>query len=756
MKKILLSICALFLIFSMSSCTSKTEMKKVDELINEIEKLPEVITLDMEEKVTTLINNYNNIDVKYQPKVTNYEKLVKAKSTIDSLKEEDRNNKEASLAVDAEIESLLPLTNLTLDDEQKVKNVMKKYEELNSAAKQYVTKYDDLLKAQEKIEELKSELERDQAIAASVDDLITDLPNPSDLTLDDEGKVVAARTAYDDLTSNQQKYVRFLDDLIAAEEQIEKLKKIEQQKAQAKKVDDAILALPAYASVTLNDEEKINKVRAMYDALTSEEQAYVTKLANLIALESKINKLKHPTSDNILDMVSDVVSSDVIDTLPSNIDGISYKWSSSNPNLYIIKDGMGYASKVNQTHKKQIVTVSVEITYQDGYTDTLSKTIVINPIKFTNMPSTPVATYFSTGAMYAYKRYNTRYLKDGTIFSSTTKDILDIVYYAFITINADGTCQIADTSYLDEVRKLRENNVRIIASINGVSSESCKNFRNITADANLRKKFVNNLMDLVEKYNLDGLDIDWETVSESLKVVASSMNALSKELREEMTLRQEEGGTPYYLTAAVPASSYGTASDRFDFKTLNSYLDYINIMSYDLNKTNYTSHLSPLYSSSYDNGYHFSCDYGITRISSLGFDRSKLIIGSAGYGKAYKVSGSSSSSYVGLGALGSLISISGVDGSFNSGTLYGNAIKALIDSGKYTKYDEYNTSGKFVGSYLYNATDKIFVTYDSEEAIKLKYEYANSMSGVGIMCWCYSEDTSDNFVDAIYKAKLEK
>ena len=263
-------------------------------------------------------------------------------------------------------------------------------------------------------------------------------------------------------------------------------------------------------------------------------------------------------------------------------------------------------------------------------------------------------------------------------------------------------------------------------------------------------------MDLVEKYNLDGLDIDWETVSESLKVVASSMNALSKELREEMTLRQEEGGTPYYLTAAVPASSYGTASDRFDFKTLNSYLDYINIMSYDLNKTNYTSHLSPLYSSSYDNGYHFSCDYGITRISSLGFDRSKLIIGSAGYGKAYKVSGSSSSSYVGLGALGSLTSISGVDGSFKSGTLYGNAIKALIDSGKYTKYDEYNTSGKFVGSYLYNATDKIFVTYDSEEAIKLKYEYANSMSGVGIMCWCYSEDTSDNFVDAIYKAKLEK
>lgn len=27
-----------------------------------------------------------------------------------------------------------------------------------------------------------------------------------------------------------------------------------------------------------------------------------------------------------------------------------------------------------------------------------------------------------------------------------------------------------------------------------------------------------------------------------------------------------------------------------------------------------------------------------------------------------------------------------------------------------------------------------------------------SMEGVGIMCWCYSEDTSDTVINAIYKA----
>ena len=86
-------------------------------------------------------------------------------------------------------------------------------------------------------------------------------------------------------------------------------------------------------------------------------------------------------------------------------------------------------------------------------------------------------------------------------------------------------------------------------------------------------------MNLVEQYNLDGLDLDWEAVSESLKPVASQYNLLCQELRAEMDKRQDAGGSPYLLTMAVPASSYGTESDRFDFKTLNKYLDYINIMS---------------------------------------------------------------------------------------------------------------------------------------------------------------------------------
>lgn len=464
----------------------------------------------------------------------------------------------------------------------------------------------------------------------------------------------------------------------------------------------------------------------------------------------KIDDTEIDPSD-ILSLVSDIATSKTVDSLPTTLNGATFEWSSSNPALYRIANGTGTVSKVNQTHKAQQVTITVNIRYANGTTQVKSKPITVDPILFDDLVSTPVATYFSTGAMYAYKQYNERYKQDGTLFSATTKEALDIIYYAFITINADGTCQLDNTSYLNEVRALRENGVRIIASVNGVSSQSCANFMDLTADPTKRAVFVKNLMDLVEKYNLDGLDIDWETVSSTVKVVASSMNALCKDLRAEMNRRQDDRGTPYFLSAAVPASSWGTASDRFDFKTLDQYLDYINIMSYDMNRTDKTSHLSPMYASSYDGGYGFGCAYGVERLVSLGFSRNKLIIGTAGYGKAFKVTGASTNTtYPYLGVAGTLTQISGVPGSFASGTVFGNGIQYLLQTGKYTKYTEFNKNGQIVGSYLYNATDRIFVTYDSEEVVKAKYAYANSMDGVGIMCWCYSEDTADNVINAIY------
>lgn len=480
----------------------------------------------------------------------------------------------------------------------------------------------------------------------------------------------------------------------------------------------------------------------------------ITEVNDTVTVYAKwvISKVEITTS-TILNCVSDIVTSDTIDNLILKNDDATFTWSSSDNRLYTITDNTGRTSRLYQTHQTQKVIVSVEIKYNNGDIITLSKEIIIAPVLYSNITTTPVATYFYTGAISAYQQYNERYLKDRTLFSANTKETLDIVYYAFIVPKADGSVSIQNTAYLDQVKELKNHNVRILGCVNGVSSETSSAFKTITADATLRKTFINNLMDLVEKYNLDGLDIDWEAINSTIEPVASQVNALISELREEMNNRQAEGGTPYLITMAVPASSYGTATDRFDFKTLNKYVDYINIMSYDMNKTDITTHLSPLYKSQKDNGYGFGCDYGVNRLVSLGMSKEKLIIGSAGYGKAYKVTGTISETYPGLGVAGTLTKIDGINGSFASGTLYGSAINILIKSGNYVQYTETNSKGQVVGSYLYNSTDRIFITYDSSEAITAKYNYAAANPGVGIMCWAYTEDTADIVIDAITAAK---
>ena len=97
--------------------------------------------------------------------------------------------------------------------------------------------------------------------------------------------------------------------------------------------------------------------------------------------------------------------------------------------------------------------------------------------------------------------------------------------------------------------------------------------------------------------------------------------------------------------------------------------------------------------------------------------------------------------------------LKGIPGAHASGTLFYNAISKLLNNSQYKKYIEYNSKGQLVGSFLFNEYAKIFITYDSEEVIEAKYEYAQASEGMGIMCWAYTEDTADNFINSIYNVK---
>lgn len=456
--------------------------------------------------------------------------------------------------------------------------------------------------------------------------------------------------------------------------------------------------------------------------------------------------------------MSDEVSSDTIDTLPLEINGASLLWTSSNNDIYTINNGQGYTNRLHQKHIKQYVDITLTVTLGEEQ-KIFSKNITINPVLFDEMVN-PKAVYFAVGSASNFTNNSIRYKTDKELFSTKFKNNIDIVYYASATLDNSGNVYL-DDKYMDKVLELKNYGARIVLVLNGAESTYLENLTIVCDNDLLRTALASNIMDKVVEYNLDGVDIDWEFPGTSnlgehytTERDQVNMNKLLKELRQEMNSRQDSKGSTYLLSAAIPATSWGSERYKWtgdeELGGINDYCDYVNMMSYDLNKTTHSSHQTPLYSSSVSNNYSFGVDYGVNRFVELGLDKSKIIIGCAAYGKTYSLSGTSVSvSYPGLGVSGTLCKIPSVTGSFSSGTIYYSEIASLLSNPSYVQYDEYNTNNEFVGSYLYNESLNLFITYESSTSAAYKALYAKS-NGLGIMLWAYGEDTTETIINSIF------
>lgn len=553
--------------------------------------------------------------------------------------------------------------------------------------------------------------------------------------------VEAARKAYDALTDKEKSLITNYQKLLNAENKIV----IEIAKYQS--VIDLINLIPD--PVTLSSSSKIIEAENAYEKLAELYRPFVTNYQKLLDAREVLNELLDNVDFNIHDYIPEYIDGDIY--APSTIGTKKLTWSIIDSELLIYSNEYFKINKIYQNHQEQKATVAVLI--DDGVDQLkLTKDVVVGPIVYDKLTKSPVAAYVNSGAMYHYVEYNGR----EEVFSSNAKEALDIVYYCFVNPTSSGGVTISDAfkKYYDDVIALKNSGVRVVVSVAG----STQVFSDVCYSDTLREKFAQALVDVVVEYNFDGIDLDWEfpgTGSRDTAIDKANYTKLFKSLREKLDAIQDDKGTNYLLSSAVPSTSWGT--NRYDFPGMNTYLDYVNMMSYDLNRTDKTTHISPLYTSSKDGGYGFSVQYGVNRFTSLGLDKSKIIIGVACYGKSYKVTGSvsSSSTLPGLGVTASLTQIAGVVGSHASGTIYYYGIEQLIQTGKYTKYIETTSNGNIVSSYIYNATEKIFISYESAEVIAAKYQYALD-NGFGIMCWSMPEDASDVYINTIYDMKKDQ
>jgi chitinase len=158
-------------------------------------------------------------------------------------------------------------------------------------------------------------------------------------------------------------------------------------------------------------------------------------------------------------------------------------------------------------------------------------------------------------------------------------DKLTHINYAFLIPNADGT--FVDMGQSQGIAQLaavaHQHNIKVLISVGGWGYD--EQFEQFAADPAMRSSFVTALMQFVQKYNLDGADIDWEypDAGASAQNFTDLMHELSVALRGQGKL----------LTAAVPA--LGSNADPISPEVFDD-VDFLNIMAYDGSDTNHSSY----------------------------------------------------------------------------------------------------------------------------------------------------------------------
>ncbi|WP_433220666.1 glycosyl hydrolase family 18 protein [Dactylosporangium sp. CS-047395] len=146
------------------------------------------------------------------------------------------------------------------------------------------------------------------------------------------------------------------------------------------------------------------------------------------------------------------------------------------------------------------------------------------------------------------------------------------INYAFVLPNANGSLGGLDNpSKLQQIVSLgHAANTKVSISIGGWNDGNDSAFESLAGNATARTAFVNNVVNLVNQYNLDGVDIDWEYPDPGTS--GNNYTALMSQLSTAMHSRGK------LLTAAV-VSEGGTANGVQP--AVFGYVDWLNIMTYD-------------------------------------------------------------------------------------------------------------------------------------------------------------------------------
>lgn len=314
------------------------------------------------------------------------------------------------------------------------------------------------------------------------------------------------------------------------------------------------------------------------------------------------------------------------------------------------------------------------------------------------------------------------------------------INYAFANIQDGRIVAVnpADAPNLATLVALKQENpsLQVVISVGGWLWSG--GFSDVALTPASRSRFIDSVVEFVDRYHLDGLDIDWEFPGE-----VGAGNRFRPEDKQNYTLLltelhkrfQREGrrlGRPLLLSVAVGASE--DFLEHTEMRRVARVVDTVNLMAYDYYEPgdeSITGNHAPLYADPAD-PRQASADLSVRLFEKAGVPARKIVLGVPFYGHVW---GNVAATNHGLFQPGTAVP--------NAFARYNN-IGALLSQG-FTRYWDASSSVP----YLYNAEKKEFVSYEDPESLALKCAYVERRHLGGIMFWEYSGDASGKLLDTI-------
>lgn len=318
--------------------------------------------------------------------------------------------------------------------------------------------------------------------------------------------------------------------------------------------------------------------------------------------------------------------------------------------------------------------------------------------------------------------------------------------YAFALVDTNGELTFKVPSAPEDLMQLvalkaKNPKLKIILSVGGWGAD---NFSDAVLTDASREKFANSIVDTINAFDLDGIDLDWEYPGQpgpGIKYRAEdkeNFTAMLKLLRcrlDELGAEKHRTGADHYTISI--ATSAGHYFRTTEMERLHVYVDWFNVMSYDFytESEKVTGHHTSLYARRAIGPKPLpSTDDFIRQHLAAGIPPSKIVVGAAFYGRGW----------------------TGVK-SENEG--FEQPYEKIVPYLSYAVIEK-----QYIGQpgfarhwdraahapYLWDGKTRTLISYDDPQSLREKARYVRRHHLGGVMYWEHSQDPAEVLLSVLY------